>query len=362
MKKMLMKMTNPNDPMHEAQRLSRLGLKWLGIGLGGFLLWAALAPLDEGVPTPGQVAIDSKRKTIQHLQGGIVKKVHVREGQMVKEGDLLLELDEATVRAQREQAAQNLAGLRENVVAQQALLKGLTTAEQNRAEQRRLIEQELEGLRGLVKDGFAPKVQQLQLERSLADIQTAQTDLQTNRQRTQQAILELQHQLKAAEQRLTAAQQDLERLEIRAGVSGQVVGLQLQGDGSVIQPAQRLMDIVPDEQQLIIEARIPPQYIDRLQEGQAVNARFSNFKQSLQVVAPAKLVSISGDVLTDTNTGEGYYLARVALTPEGLNALAGRSMQPGMPVEVVVLTGSRSLLQYLLHPLTRRIAASLKEE
>jgi protease secretion system membrane fusion protein len=122
------------------------------------------------------------------------------------------------------------------------------------------------------------------------------------------------------------------------------------------------MDIVPDEQQLIIEARIPPQFIDRLQEGQAVNARFSNFKQSLQVVAPARLLSISGDVLTDANTGEGYYLARVALTPEGLVALEGRSMQPGMPVEVVVLTGSRSLLQYLLHPLTRRLAASLKEE
>lgn len=350
------------DPTLELRRLSRLGLIWLGLGFGGFLLWASLAPLDEGVPTTGQVAIDSKRIAVQHLQGGIVKAVHVGEGQQVLAGDLLLSLDDTNARTLREQAEQNLAGLRENLSAQQALLAGLASAEKNRAEQKRLVELELDGLRGLVEEGFAPKVQQLQLERTLADIKTAQTDLQTNKQRTQAAILEIQHQLKASEQKLEATEQELARLEVRASASGQVVGLSLQGEGSVVQPAQRLMDIVPKDQSLLIEARIPPQYIDRLEEGQPVNVRFANFSQSLQLVAKGKLLSVSGDVLADSADTQPYYLARVVLTEEGLKALGTRSLQPGMPAEVIILTGERTLLGYLLHPLTRRVAASLKEE
>ena len=343
-------------------RAARVGLWTLAIGLGGFLVWASLAPLDEGVPTQGMVSIDTKRRTVQHLQGGMVQEVLVREGEQVKAGQLLVRLDDSTVRANYEAARQNLAALRENVIAQNAVLQGLKAAEKNRGDQLGFIEKELNGVRGLVKDGFAPMVQQLQLERQQAEVMTSISDILTNQQRTAQALLELQHQIKAAQQRLSAAEQDLERLEIRSSADGQVVGLSIAAVGAVIQPAQRIMDIVPKGEDLTIESRVAPQFIDRIATGDAVDIRFSGFSNAPQLVVDGVLTSVSQDVLIDPATQQPYYLARAVITPEGLNMLGKREMQPGMPAEVIIKTGSRTMLNYLLHPLTKRVATSMKEE
>ena len=343
-------------------RAARVGLWTLAIGLGGFLVWASFAPLDEGVPTQGMVSIDTKRRTVQHLQGGMVQEVLVREGEQVKAGQLLVRLDDSTVRANYEAARQNLAALRENVIAQNAVLQGLKAAEKNRGDQLGFIEKELNGVRGLVKDGFAPMVQQLQLERQQAEVMTSISDILTNQQRTAQALLELQHQIKAAQQRLSAAEQDLERLEIRSSADGQVVGLSIAAVGAVIQPAQRIMDIVPKGEDLTIESRVDPQFIDRIATGDAVDIRFSGFSNAPQLVVDGVLTSVSQDVLIDPATQQPYYLARAVVTPEGLNMLGKREMQPGMPAEVIIKTGSRTMLNYLLHPLTKRVATSMKEE
>ena len=343
-------------------RAARVGLWTLAIGLGGFLVWASLAPLDEGVPTQGMVSIDTKRRTVQHLQGGMVQEVLVREGEQVKAGQLLVRLDDSTVRANYEAARQNLAALRENVIAQNAVLQGLKAAEKNRGDQLGFIEKELNGVRGLVKDGFAPMVQQLQLERQQAEVMTSISDILTNQQRTAQALLELQHQIKAAQQRLSAAEQDLERLEIRSSADGQVVGLSIAAVGAVIQPAQRIMDIVPKGEDLTIESRVAPHFIDRIATGDAVDIRFSGFSNAPQLVVDGVLTSVSQDVLLDAATQQPYYLARAVITPEGLNMLGKREMQPGMPAEVIIKTGSRTMLNYLLHPLTKRVATSMKEE
>jgi membrane fusion protein, protease secretion system len=102
--------------------------------------------------------------------------------------------------------------------------------------------------------------------------------------------------------------------------------------------------------------------IDRVTSGMPVDVRFSSFAHSPQLVVEGKVASISGDLLTDQATNTQYYLARVSLTPQGMKELGKRQLQPGMPVEVVFKTGERTLLTYLLHPLTKRIAASMKEE
>lgn len=341
---------------------ARFGLWVLGIGLGGFLLWASLAPLDEGVPTSAMVSIDTRRHTVQHLQGGMVREVYVREGQTVSEGELLLRLDDANVRAAFESARQTVAAIRENMIAQEAVLNGLRSAERNRRDQLSLIEKELSGVRGLVKEGFAPAVQQLQLERLQAEVSTSISDTLTNQQRTSQTLLEFQHQLKAAQQRLAAAEQELKRLEVRSTTNGQVVGLAISAVGAVLQPTQRIMDIVPQGKELTIEAQVAPHFIDRVRTGDPVDVRFSSFSGDPQLVVPGELFSLSQDVLNDPATMQPYYLARVRLTEEGIKKLGSRSMQPGMPAEVIIKTGSRTMLNYLLHPLTKRIAASLKEE
>lgn len=425
----------------EAKRAGRIGLLALAIGFGGFLLWAALAPLDEGVPGQGVVAIDTKRKAVQHLSGGIVKEVLVREGDEVKEGQLLLRLDEAAVRANYETARQRYLGLRamqarlmaeqassakiafhpdlekasadplirqqmlnqeqlfvtrrallrsdlqsidESIQGQQGLLEAYAGMLMNRKNQLALVNEELGNLRGLVKEGYAPRNRQLEMERTVADISTSMADLQGNTVRAQRTIGELRQraisrqqeyrrevetqladvsrEVLAEEQKFRAVSDDFGRTEIKAPVAGQVVSLAIQTVGGVVQPGQKLMDIVPGNEALLLEARVAPHLIDRVHAQLPVDVRFNSFAHSPQLVLAGKVVSVSGDLLTEQQSGITYYLARVQLTPEGVKALGKRQMQPGMPVEVVFKTGERSLLTYLLHPLTKRVSAAMKEE
>ena len=425
----------------EAKRAGRIGLWALAIGFGGFLLWAGLAPLDEGVPGQGVVAIDTKRKAVQHLSGGIVKEVLVGEGDEVKEGQLLIRLDEAVARANYEGARQRYLGLRamqgrlvaeqsgaakisfhpdlekagadplirqqmqnqeqlfmtrrsllrsdlqsieESIQGQQGLLQAYGGMLANRRNQLSLINEELGNLRGLVKEGYAPRNRQLEMERMVADSSTAIADLQGNTVRAQRAIGELRQravsrqqdyrrevetqmadvsrEVLSEEQKFKAVANDLERTEIKAPVSGQVVSLAVQTVGGVVQPGQKLMDIVPGNEPLLLEARVAPHLIDRVHAQMPVDVRFNSFAHSPQLVVEGQVVSVSGDLLTEPQTGISYYLARVQVTPEGLKTLGKRQMQPGMPVEVVFKTGERSLLTYLLHPLTKRISAAMKEE
>jgi len=141
-----------------------------------------------------------------------------------------------------------------------------------------------------------------------------------------------------------------------------VFALATQTVGGVISPGQKLLDVVPANESLLLETRVLPHLIDSVIAGMPVDVRFSSFAHSPQLVVEGKLVSVSADLLTDPQNGMAYYLARVAVTPEGLKKLGKRQMQPGMPVEVVLRTGERSMLTYLMHPLTKRIAASMNEE
>lgn len=425
----------------DGNRAARLGLWALGLGFGGFLLWAALAPLDEGVPSQGTVAIDTKRKTVQHLSGGLIREVLVREGDTVQQGQLLMRLDAAAAQAGYESVRQRYLGLRamqgrlmaeqsgatrmvmhsdlqeaasdhliqqqiqtqeqllltrlhllrsdlqsieESIQGQQGMLQAYGGMLQSRQGQRASLNEELQLLRGLVSEGYAPRNRQHELERMVADQATAIADLQgqtirahrsitelrqralsrqqQQRQEVQTQLAEVDRDVLVEQERFKAMTDELARTEIRAPAAGQVVGLLAQTVGGVVQAGQKLMDIVPGNAPLLLEAQVAPHLIDRVQAGLPVDVRFSSFAHSPQLVVQGRLQSISGDLLTDPLTQAGYYLARVEVTPEGLLRLGKRQLQPGMPVEVVFKTGERSLLTYLLHPLTKRLAASMTEE
>ncbi|HSV84711.1 MAG TPA: HlyD family type I secretion periplasmic adaptor subunit [Ramlibacter sp.] len=427
----------PDDP----RRVRRIGIAVLATGFVGFLAWAAFAPLDEGVPSAGVVAIDTKRKAVQHLTGGIVKAVLVREGDRVREGQPLVRLDDAAMRAnfesvrhrylglraaqgrllaeragsntityhpeleseasdplirlqmttqeqlfraRRAALAADLRALQESIEGQQAVLTSLQTQLTHRRAQLDLLNEELRNTRGLVEEGFAPRNRQLELERMAAEAQASIADLTGGAQRALRTIAEMrqrqalrrqedrkevetQHaevarEVEADESKYRALREELGRVDIKSPATGQVVGLSVQTVGGVISPGQKLMDIVPEGERLMLESRVPPHLIDRVHAGLPVDVRFAAFAHSPQLVVDGELVSISGDLLTEPQTNTTYYLARVALTPEGLRHLGARTLQPGMPVEVVLKTGERSLLAYLLHPLSRRMAASMKEE
>jgi protease secretion system membrane fusion protein len=192
--------------------------------------------------------------------------------------------------------------------------------------------------------------------------QRIQTQRAEYRKEVESQLAEVQREVEAEQERFKAVAEDLVRTEIRAPAAGQVVGLTVQSAGAVIAPGQKIMDIVPRNETLMLDAQIPPHVIDRVRPDQPVDVRFSGFAHSPQLVVEGTLVSLSTDILVDEATRVPYYLGRVAITPEGLRQLGNRQLQPGMQAEVVIRGGERSLLTYLLHPLTKRIAASMKEE
>ena len=426
----------------DTRAVARTGMLVLTVGFGGFLLWAGLAPLDEGVPTQGMVTLDTKRKTVQHLSGGLVKEVLVQEGQQVKEGQPVLRLDGAVAKANFEAVRQRYLGYRamqsrlfaeqagngvinfhpdvkaamndpliqQQVSTQQQLIQARRAAlaadlqgieesmqglkeqlgsYQNILVQRRsqlaLLTEELTNTRGMVKEGYAPRNRQLELERMVAESNASIADLTGNSLRISRQVAELGQRSLARKQeyrkeiesqladvtrevqsdaeKFVAVTADLDRMEIKSPANGQVVGLTVQTVGAVLQPGQKLLDVVPDQQTLLLEAHIPPHLIDKVQTGLMADIRFNSFAHSPQLVVDGKVMSVSGDLLSDPQQPQySYYLARVQVTPEGIKTLGARQMQPGMPAEIVIKTGERSLLTYLLHPLTKRMAASMKEE
>jgi protease secretion system membrane fusion protein len=422
----------------------RIGIALLVLGMGGFLVWAATAPLDEGVPVPGLITVEAKRKTVQHLTGGIVRKIHVTESQSVREGEVLIELDDTQARANFEFARQTylallatesrliaeqrgapriefhpdlsspdnaapaqryLAGqrqlfdtrrgalngdigiLNESAAGQEESLKGLTAQLASRRSQSGLLQEQLGGTRDMVKQGYLPRNAQLEQERAGAELNAVISDLQAGIQRTGRAISELklrvaqrrQENLREVEtqladvrrdvasnaERLTVAREDLKRALIHAPADGQVVGLTVFTVGGVVGPGQRLMDIVPVGDALLLEARVPPHLIDRVHAGLPADIHFRGFVSQPQLVVEGSVISVSADLLSDApgagQPGMAYYLARVRVTPEGMRKLGRHRMQPGMPADVVIKTGERTLLTYLLKPLLQRLAVSLKE-
>lgn len=424
----------------------RWGIWVLIVGFGGFLLWAAFAPLDEGVPSFGAVSIDTKRKVVQHLNGGIVKEIYVKEGQLVKAGDILLTLDNAMAKARFQEVQQRyigdralenrlqaeqrgektihfhedllkmradplaqqhmrnqemllvsrrtalsaeLQGFEEAIHGQEAQIQGLSGMLESYQSQMNLLNEQLVGIRDLVQEGYAPRSQQRDLEIRLAQVTGDSANAQSAILKAKRAIAELRQRVLSRKgeyrkevdtqmaqvrmdvdsdaEKFKAFADEFDRTEVRSPVAGQVIALQVQTVGSVIQPGQKILDVVPLDEGLLMEVKIAPHLIDRVLTGQLADVRFSSFANSPQLVVEGTVQSISKDLLTEpglnpAQPGATYYLARVALTPEGIKKLGNRTMQPGMPVEVVVKTGERSLLTYLLHPFMKRMAASLKEE
>lgn len=295
----------------------------------------------------------------------------------------VFEARRSTRKLELEAIDQSISGLR-------ATLAGTEGPLSARKHQQGLLQIELKASRGLAAEGFLAQQRVRELERSLSDVDGSLTDLEANRERLRNSIAEqgtrrqqrledfqrdvmlqlaeVQKEVEASEKRLKASKAELSRIEIKAPVAGQVVGLAIQTVGGVVSGSQKLLEIVPKEEDLLVEAKVPPNFIDRVKGGQHVDVRFTTFANTPQLVVQGKLLSISSDAIDSgmsamSSSGFGtHYLARVQITADGVKALAGRQLQAGMPVEVVIKTGERSVLKYLLHPIIKRMASSMIEE
>lgn len=303
-------------------------------GFGGFVLWAVLAPLDEGVVAQGTVNVDSKRKTVQHLRGGIVDQIMVRDGDRVVKDQPLIRLNDTQ--------------LVKTQLALQEQINGLEQLASGKAQQIRLLNEELASLRKLFNEGYVPRNRLFDLERALAELTGSRGENLAN--------------IAALKERLAATVDDIERSTIRSSTDGVVMGLSVHTIGGVINPGERLLDVVPENEPLVVDTQVPTHVINKVHVGLRVDVRFTALNQTTTPIVDGEVITVSADSFTDSRTGISYYTARVKVPEESMGKLGNQRIQPGMPVDIIIKTGERTMMDYLLKPLTDRVARSMKEE
>ena len=429
-----------DQPFPELRGEAVFGAAVIAIFFVGFLGWAGFAPLESAAIAPGVVSVDGSRKTIQHLEGGIVREILVREGDRVKAGQVLVRLEDTTpqatlellrgrwmvaratearliaerdghaeIRLPDDLSAQNggakLAKIVEGQVnifdtrrdvhtGQAGILKqrinqyreeirGIEGQIRSEDSQIKLITDELAGVRKLYEKGYARKPRLLQLQRRLAELEGTRNLHAAQIARVKQSIAETRmrvaelktnmlnevvEQLRKTQaeiydlgERLRAAEDIYRRTALRAPVAGTVVGLQAHTIGGVIAPGAPVLDIVPSDNSLVVEAQVHPRDIDIVHRGLEAQVRFTAFNQRHRAPATGTVTSVSADHLTNEQTGENYYLARVELNGGQVDARDLDQLQPGMQAEVMIVTGARTTLEYLMEPVSRSQNRAFRE-
>lgn len=404
--------------------------------LGG---WAALAPLSRAVASNGTVVVEESRKTIQHLEGGVIAGIAVTEGQRVSKGELLMRLSPV-------QAQANLEIVRGQLYGEQAVMARLV-AEINQAKQitfpvemelrsdnkvvsgamrdqeaqfreratsqnlqRRVIEAKIEqlnaeiaglradrdsgthqlgsindeliGLRALKLKGLATlnrlamtERERMRFEGSLArnvadnarltaSIEEAHANLSQMRQRFQEetsaALSESRRRLAELNEKLAVAEDVLARLEIKSPVSGTVQNVKVATIGQVVRPGEVMMEVVPAETSLAIHVHLPVNEIEHVSLGQRTEIKFPGFHSRLMPLFEGTLRSISRDRLVEDRNQQPYYLGIVTIDSSGVPEPHRSRLIAGMPADVLIVTGTRTALSYLISPLTDAMHAGFR--
>ena len=273
--------------------------------------------------------------------------------------------------------------LKETIVGLEKQIEGSLALEKSKASQLKLFTDELKTLQPLYEQGYIPRTRMFELERAISSLEgqrsgdlavigRAQSQIGEMRLKILQSkeiykkevetqFTEIQRQVSDLRERYTATRDELERVVVRSPATGVVFGLTVNTVGGVITAGQKLMDISPDSSSLLIEAQIPTHLIDNVKTGLDADISFPALDRFDISHIQGKLVYISADRFKDPKTDEPYYLGRVVVTEDGMRALQGHSLQPGMPANVVIITGQRTMLGYLMRPIVSRLHFAFTE-
>jgi protease secretion system membrane fusion protein len=433
----------PLEVNTDARSFSRIGWLIVLFGFGGFVLWGLLAPLDKGVPLSGTVAKESNRKAIQHQTGGTVKEILVKDGDVVKAGQVLVRMNGVIARSSYEtseaqyltaRAAEarliaerdglksikfpaeleqrkneprvmelmtmqgqlftsrqmslqsELGGIDENIAGLKEQIKSLEESRESKKQQMGFLKEQLDGMRDLAKEGYVARNRLLDLERTYAQLsgqisedignigrfRRQVLEMQLRRaQRAQDYQKEVRSQLSDVEReaeslaaRMEGQKFELDNVEVKSPVNGTVTGLAVFTQGGVVPPGFKMMDIVPADDPLVIEGNLAVNLVDRVHPGLKTELIFAAFNANKTPHIDGEVEEVAADRTVDERTGNAFYKVRVRVTPEGQKKVAANHMniRPGMPVELFVKTGERSMFNYLLKPVVDRAHSALSEE
>ena len=403
--------------------------------------WAATAPLSGAVIAPGVVNPKGSRQTIQHLEGGIISRIYVRDGDRVAKGDILIGLEgvsahaeaetltsrlrtlaarEARLRAERgdladipfdhqalaepqgpdvqaviDQERHQLATRRASDASRRAILERREAQLEQQIlgserqlvgvrHQMALIEEEIESVSKLLERGLERKPRLLALKRSQAELlgtegeliariarireAIGETGLQIINLRTERSVeidaelAKTQSDRIEVEKQLRESLDRLSRTDLTAPVDGVVVNLRFKTPGGVIRPGEAVLDMVPSDDELIIDARLAPADIDEVHPGLGAHVTFPSYPQRHHHRIGGKVVHVSADSLDDERTGERFYAAKVKIDRDELVELAPDiELLPGLPADVFIATTERTFLDYLLQPFYQSLERSFRE-
>lgn len=406
----------------------------LVIGVGAFV------ELPVAVIAPGKIVVDGLRKPVQHLEGGIVREVRVREGDRVAAGDVLMVLETTRPKAESAALEQRLvylraletrlaaeerraarfeftpalaqrageAGASAMLDAQRELFAGrrrtlderlaaLRTqgdeldrrrqALQRQAEaverQIDLTRQELADYRRLMEGGYGLKTKLLELERRVEALQAALSESRSDQAmvgaQIQQTSLdrdgaireyadgaaakraEIAPEIASLEQQVGVARDQMARGEVRSPVDGMVYDVTRLGIGSVVAPGERLLDVVPDSDALVVEAQVDPGDVEDVRVGQAAYVRIHSRLRSRSVELPATVSTVSPDRYDPDTAALPYYAIRLETAAETSASVSSPERRPGMSVEAHVVVGERTPLRLILHPLVDAMTRTTRQ-
>ncbi len=425
------------DKAQAPRLLQRLLFTVAGLLLA-LLLLAAVIPIGGAVIGGGSVGVESRVKRIAHPSGGVIAQIFVKNGQHVRQGQLLMRLDDNVtgadmtfsnlsveqLMAQRARLEAERMGLgridwpqqlvstsnpsaRKAITDEQHMFSMRQTEEREiRAqlaarmnqyneeirgieaqiaalkEQRRLIEPERLGVKELWDKQLVTINRLNQLERTAVDMDGNVGSLQAQIAQARAKITEAQEQaiqltqtrrlqagtdlaqvnaaLNQQQMRSVAASDQQGRSEIRAPYSGTIEKIAFAAIGDVIRPAEAIMEIVPDKDGMIVEAMISPGDIDQVRRNQKARVRFSSFNRATSPEIPGKVAYVASDRSENPETRQSFYMARIVVDQAAVRK-ADLDLRSGMPAEIYIETGSRSLLSYATKPLSDQFNRSFRD-
>ena len=423
------------------RRYAMLGYVSIVLVFGGFGLWASMAPLDRAAVAPGQVAVESDHKAVQHLEGGIVREILVKETQQVKAGDLLFRLqptqaqantdilrkqidaalaEEARLVAEQSNAtaiafpasvlargnvpetataiadqqrqfverrnslASQVNILNSQIAQQQQQLAGRDRQRNSQVEQIKSLDGQMNAVRPLLEKGLYARNRFLEMERDRAritgELGAAEADVARFGQLIEQSRLqigqvwqkyqtEISQQLDTARgklselrEKLLIAEDVLRRIDVRSERDGIVMNMKVHTIGAVVKSGETLAEIVPVGEGLNVMARVSPRDIESVMVGQKAEVRFSNFSSRQTPIILGRVESVSADSMTDDATKQQYFSAKIVIDYRTVSPEISQHILPGMQADVLISTGERTVLEYLVGPLMNSLAKTLREK